>query len=63
MKRIILYNKDLQLLTGKSEKTCYRIMNKIRLQFGKSNDRPITIMDVCAYWGFKLDEVRVKLRK
>lgn len=62
MERIILYNKDLQLLTGKSEKTCYRIMMKIRLQIGKPSDAPITITDVCTYWGFRLDEVRVKLR-
>lgn len=62
MERIILYNKDLQLLTGKSEKACYRLMHKIRLKAGKASDIPITIHEFCDYLHIRPEIVRAHLR-
>ena len=61
MKRIILYNKDLQLLTGKSERTCYQLMKKIRLKFGKETGVPITIHEVSDYLRTRPDIIRTSL--
>lgn len=59
--RVIVYNKDLQILTGKSEKTCYRMLAKIRASAGKESDRPVTLYDVCDYLQLKPEVVRQKL--
>ncbi|SCY36932.1 hypothetical protein [Flavobacterium caeni] len=62
MERIILYNKDLQLLTGKSEKACYRLMHKIRDKMGKPADIPITIHEFCEYMRIRPELVRVYIK-
>ena len=61
MKRIILYNKDLQLLTGKSERTCYQLMKKIRLKFGKESGVPITIQELSDYLRIRPDIIKTTL--
>lgn len=61
MERLFLYNKDLQRLTGKSEKACYYLMHKIRKQFGKEPHIPITIHEFCDYMRLRLDVVRAAL--
>ena len=61
MERIILYNKDLQVLTGKSEKTCYRLMHKIRSKAGKAPDVPITLHEFCDYLQLRPEWVRLRM--
>jgi hypothetical protein len=62
MNRIILYNKDLQLRTGKSERTCYRMMNKIKRQIEKANDLPLTVQEFCEYMRIQPEVIGVHLK-
>ena len=63
MNRIIIYNKDLQVLTGKSERTCYRMMNKIKRQIGKANDLPLTVQEFCEYMRIQPEVIRLHLKQ
>lgn len=62
MKRIILYNKDVQLLTGKSEKASYRLMVKIKQAIGKERCLPLTLYEFCDYVRLRPDQIRELLR-
>lgn len=63
MQRLLLYNKDLQVLTGKSKKACYRLMAKIRLKSGKDPDVPITLYEFSDYIRIGVDIIQMLLRR
>jgi len=45
---LLLTTKDVQIITGKSEKTARVIIQKVRIHSGKERDVPLTIYDLCA---------------
>ncbi|MEH0157281.1 hypothetical protein V6R21_24420 [Limibacter armeniacum] len=57
MKRICIYPKDIQLLTGKSERTARRILSDIRKEYGKEPKQLVTITEFCLYTGLKEQQV------
>jgi hypothetical protein len=56
-KRICIYAKDIQRITGKSEKTGYRILDNIRKRLGKEPHQFVTINEFAEFAGFQPDEV------
>ena len=45
---LLLNTKDVQVITGKSEKTARMLIQKVRIHSGKPKDVPLTIYDLCA---------------
>jgi Fic family protein len=56
-KRICIYAKDIQRITGKSEKTGYRILDNIRKHMEKEPHQFVTIHKFAKFAGFQPDEV------
>ncbi|PRY98860.1 hypothetical protein BY457_109128 [Marinilabilia salmonicolor] len=57
-KRICIYAKDIQRITGKSEKTGYRILDNIRKRLGKEPHQFVTIQEFADFAGFAPEEVK-----
>lgn len=62
MSRIILYTKDVQIFTGKSDKHARCLINKIREKYNKPNELPITVYEFCAYLKIDAEMVLRTLR-
>jgi hypothetical protein len=56
-KRICIYSKDVQNITGRKEKTARRLLHTIKQKLGKSNDSFITIQEFCEHTGISQEEV------
>jgi hypothetical protein len=56
-KRICIYPKDVQNITGRKEKTARRMLNKIKSKLGKSKEEFITVQEFCKFTGITEDEV------
>lgn len=51
MKRICIYAKDIQQITGKSERQSRNIIMKIRQLHNKQKHQAITVEEFCSYMG------------
>ncbi|SHI64796.1 hypothetical protein [Flavobacterium terrae] len=51
MKRICIYAKDIQQITGKSERQSRNIIMKIRELHNKQKHQAITVDEFCSYMG------------
>ena len=51
LNRICIYPKDVQRITGKSEKSGRRLLKKIRERLGKENHQFITTGEFASYTG------------
>ena len=51
MKRAVIYTKDIQRITGKSEKYSRRLMIQIKTSCAKEPHQFISIEDFCRYTG------------
>ena len=56
--RVCVYVKDLQYVTGHSERHCRRMMRDLRRKLGKSRPTAITVEEVANYLGLAPDTVR-----
>jgi hypothetical protein len=57
-KRICIYPKDIQILTGKSECSAPKIMARLKENLSKDKHQVITIKEFCEYMGFNIEEVK-----
>jgi len=57
LKRICIYPKDIQLITGKSERYGRKLIQEIRFKLGKKSHQYITIKEFCDYTGLKENEI------
>ena len=57
-KRIVIYVKDIVLITGMSERSACRLLNRIRRELGRRALALISVEEFCAYT--KLDEEKVR---
>ena len=62
MDRICIYPKDVQLITGKSERWGREIIKKIKEKFNKEDHQLITIDELRSYLGIEPDVVRKLIR-
>lgn len=58
LKRSVIYPKDIQRITGKSERTGRRIIERIRKQEGKKKHQLITISEFAEYSGIEEEIVQ-----
>ena len=62
MNRICIYAKDIQVITGKSERTSRTILKKVREQFSKEKHQAVTVNEFCDYIGLPMEQVTKLLR-
>jgi flagellin-specific chaperone FliS len=53
MKRICIYPKDIQQITGKSERQCRNIINKIKVDLNKEKHQAVTFEEFYQYMGIQ----------
>ena len=57
IKRICVYPKDIQLITGKSYRQSVRILENIRKFYKKSKHNYVSIREVSLYLGLDYEEL------
>ena len=55
--RIAIYAKDIQNITGRSERTARKMLATIRKKLNKQKREFITIEEFCRYAGFKAEQI------
>lgn len=58
MRRVIIYPKDIMILTGKSERNARALHGRIREHFGKQRHQVLMVSEFCEYMGMNVEEVR-----
>jgi hypothetical protein len=61
MERICIYPKDIQVVTGKSERWGRNLIKKIKETIQKDSHQLVTVEEFCQYTGLQLDEVKKAL--
>ena len=56
-KRIVIYPKDVALITGRNERFGRQMLKKVRTHFGKESHHPVTIKEYCEFNKIRADEV------
>lgn len=62
MDRICIYPKDVQLITGKSERHARAVIKQLKAKHGKTKEQATTLKEVCDHYGVSEEEVRKILR-
>lgn len=57
MKRICIYPKDVQVITGKSERYGRYIIKKIKEDLNKQKHQLITIDEFCEFMGLESEKI------
>lgn len=56
-KRICIYPKDIERITGKSYKQSARIFKAIKKSLNKLDNEFVTVEEFCQYSGLKIEQV------
>jgi hypothetical protein len=62
MKRVVIYPKDIMLLTGKSERYSRDILKKIKSHFNKLEYQCVTVSEFCIYMGLNEELIQSILK-
>jgi hypothetical protein len=62
LERMIIYTKDVQRITGKSDRYARKIMTAIKKKFGKEKHQLVSVREFCEYMNLEDDEVLKYLR-
>ncbi len=62
MNRICIYNKDVQIITGKGERQCREIIRQIKKLYHKEKHQLVTVYELSAYLGLQVERVQPLLR-
>ncbi|MGE0079214.1 MAG: hypothetical protein AB7S48_15250 [Bacteroidales bacterium] len=55
--RMIIYPKDVQRITGKSNRYGRQLLNRIKVQFGKAPHQFVSVEEFCRYTGLAPEQV------
>ena len=55
--RLIIYPKDVQRITGKSERWGRMLLQKVMQKLNKEEHQMISVEEFCLYTGLKVDQV------
>lgn len=58
MKRVVIYPKDIMIITGKSERYSRYLIQRIKQHLGKENHQVISVNEFCEYMGLSEDEIQ-----
>jgi len=61
--RLAVYTSDLRRITGLSERTCQRLLNKIRDMFGLGKHQHVTVYQASDYLGIPVAELSVFMHR
>jgi hypothetical protein len=61
--RMTIYTKDIQRITGKSERYGRKIMNKIKAKHGKQKHQLVSLAEFCEFMGLSTEDVSKYLIK
>jgi len=56
--RLCIYPKDVQRITGKSERYSRMLLQKIKEAFSKQEHQFVSVEEFCSYTGLKIDQVQ-----
>ncbi len=56
-KRVCIYPKDIQRITGKSYRQSTRLLQKIKEDLNKTKDNFVSIEEFCVFTGLKYDDI------
>ncbi|WP_043024040.1 hypothetical protein [Fluviicola taffensis] len=56
-KRLVIYPKDIMLITGRSERYSRYLIQRIKKHLGKAEHQVVSISEFCTYMGLSLDEI------
>ena len=56
--RIVIYAKDIEKITGRRPRTCYTILQKIRVFYNKNKNDFVTAKEFCTF--LNIDEELIK---
>ena len=62
MERICIYPKDIQVVTGKSERYGRNIIYQIKKKYAKESHHLVTVEEFCKFTGLPLQSVNEKLK-
>jgi hypothetical protein len=62
MNRLCIYPKDIQIITGRSDRYGRNLIKKIKDHFNKQQHQVVTIEEFCQYMGLQHDVVSRQLR-
>ena len=57
-KRIVVYAKDVENITGRKERAARKILQKVRESFGKPRDGFVTVREFSLYTGIEEELIR-----
>ena len=57
-KRLIVYTKDIQQITGKSDRYGRYLLERIRTHYGKEPHHYVTIYEFSSYTGIEVEVLR-----
>jgi hypothetical protein len=58
MKRVVIYPKDVMIITGKSERYSREILKKIKTHFNKFEYQCVSIKEFCIYMGLNEENIQ-----
>ncbi len=61
MTRLCIYPKDVQVITGRSERWGRILLKKIKEQFSKQDHQFVTVEEFCKYTGLSIDDVKKRI--
>ena len=56
-KRIVIYAKDIELITGRSDRYARKVMFELRKRLGKEKHQYVSLGEFCQYTGIPEEEV------
>ena len=62
MNRLCIYPKDIQIITGKSDRYGRYLIKRIKEYFNKQQHQVVTVEEFCQYMGLQLEAVVSQLR-
>ena len=62
MERLCIYPKDIQVVTGRSERYGRNLIKKIKDAFNKLDHQFVSMDEFCSYTGLPLEAVKEKLK-
>lgn len=57
MKRVVVYPKDIMVLTGKSERYSREVLKKIKTKLNKEEHHLVSVQEFCNYFGLNIEHV------
>ena len=61
--RLIIYAKDIQRITGKTDRYGRYLLQRIKLHFKKDDNQFVSVEEFCEFTGLKIEQVMGHLFK